>query len=202
MAGWQACHPQPLTWRATETEVMGPAAAPTRDLKLPRIYLRQAGPGPQTLTHRTGPRPPHAHRRTSPDSVWKGLRSFRVRRSLPGSGVLQSQATVVVVTQRPVGSGKRKPPLPVNRLTFPSQSELHPLPPVGPPPSSIPPCAAGSCGYLQGLSKIRVEEIRRVWIGLRARPGTTLPSRQRGVRRRLLESGMQNSARAVVMERC
>lgn len=109
MAGWQACHPQPLTWPATETQETGPAAAPTRDLQLPRVYLRQAGPGPQTLTHLARPRPPRAHRQTSPDSVWKGLRSFRVRRSLPGSGILQSQATVAVVTQRPVGSGKRKP---------------------------------------------------------------------------------------------
>lgn len=109
MAGWQACHSQPLTWRATETEVMSPATAPTMDLKLPRVYLRQAGPGPQTLTHLARPRPPHAHRRTSPDSVWKGLRSFRVRRSLLGSGILQSQATVAVVTPRPVGTGKRKP---------------------------------------------------------------------------------------------
>lgn len=42
----------------------------------PQVYLRQTGPGPQTLTHLTRPRPPHAHRQTSPDSVWKELGSF------------------------------------------------------------------------------------------------------------------------------
>lgn len=55
--------------------------------------------------------------------------------------------------------------LPVNRLTFPSQPELHPLPPAcpppPPPPPSIPPGAAGSCGYLEGWSEIRVEEPRQ-----------------------------------------
>lgn len=38
----------------------------------------------------------------------EGTRKLRVRRSLPGSGILQSWATVAVVTRRPVGSGKRK----------------------------------------------------------------------------------------------
>lgn len=68
------------------------------------------------------------------------------------------------------GLREEETPLPVNRLTFPSQWKLHPLPPAGPPPSSIPPCTAGSCGYLEGLSKIRVEKIRRERVGLRARP--------------------------------
>lgn len=87
MAGWQECHPQPLTWRATETREMGLAAAATQHRELPASLCPPGtGPGPQTLTHLTRPRPPHAHRRTSPDSVWKGLRSFVSAAACRGHG--------------------------------------------------------------------------------------------------------------------
>lgn len=38
----------------------------------------------------------------------EGTQKLRVRRSLPGSRILQSRATVAVITRRPVSSGKRK----------------------------------------------------------------------------------------------
>lgn len=176
----------------------GPGGGGHSRSEAPRVYLRLTGPGPQTLTHLARPRPLTLTVR--PRQTASGRDSEASRPPQP-AGVRDPTVPGDRGCGHPKACGRREEEtlLPVNRLTFPSQSELHPLPPAGPPPPppSIPPCAAGSCGYREGLSKIRVEEIRKERVG-----GTTIPSRQRGVRRRLLESGMQNSARAVGMERC
>lgn len=201
MAGWQACHPQPLTWRATETGEMGLAAAAARNLQSPKSMSARLG---------RDPRPRRTSRVPAPLTLTVGPRQTASGRDSEASRPPQPAGVTDPSVPGDCGGGhpkacglrEKENPLLVNRLTFPSQSELHLLPPACPPPSSIPPCAAGSCGYLKGLSKIRVEEIKKEQVGLRARLRTTVPSRQLGARRRLQESGMQNSARAVVMERC
>lgn len=107
MAGWQACHPQSLTWRAAETGEMGLAEAATRNLEPPSL-------SPPDWAGTPDPDAPHASPppSRSPSDLARqrleGTRKLRVRGSLPGSGILQSRATVAVVTRRPVGSGKRK----------------------------------------------------------------------------------------------
>lgn len=47
MAGWQACHPQSLTWRATETGEMGLAEAAIRNLEPPKSISARLGQDPR-----------------------------------------------------------------------------------------------------------------------------------------------------------
>lgn len=149
--------------RATETWEQGLAASAARNVEPPshHVHLRQAGPGPQTPTRRT--RHPHyAHRRISLDSARKGLRSFASaavgRRQRPTVRGDRSGGHL-----KACGHRENKNPHPVNRLTFPSQPALRPLPLARfhPPPSTlVPPCTAGGCGYLEGWAKRRREPSR------------------------------------------
>lgn len=201
----------PLTRRATEARETGLAVeAPPPGLERP--------PPPHPSPSRPGwagtpdLRLTVGSRQTASARDWEASRPPQQGR---GRRDPQSGATAAVVPRRPCGlrlgggKEKKKKPDPVNRLTFsPKSVWLRPLPLARPSPPphiypSIPPCAAGGCGYPEGWpKKRRLEEVGANLGGLRARPRTTVPSRRRGVRRRLLESGMQNSARAAVMERC
>ena len=104
--------------------------------------------------------------------------------------------------QKVGGSRERKPRLQSSSWHFPSQPEHHPLPLPRLPCGSSGPAAARGCGYLEGGKAARKGSSGEA-AGLPGCAETTIPSRQRGRRRRQRRRAgwLENSARAAGMER-